>query len=392
ALYADMGHFGASPIRRVWFVLVLPALLLNYLGQGALLLNDPLATSDPFYHLAPGWAIYPLVILAGLATAVASQAVISGTFSLTRQLVQLGQAPRLNIIQTSAEEQGQVYIPFVNWVMMLATIGLVLGFKSSGALAAAYGIAVATTMVITTILAFFVARRFDWNPWLASVLMAVFLVVDLAFFGANLLKIEGGGWYPVSVALLVFVLMTTWGRGSVLLLEGWTRQGKPLSELVQTLRQDTPYPIAGTAVFFTPDDRVPPYVLRHLQRHHILQSEAVFLTVVAHDEPRVPALERLQVYGVAPGITRVIVNYGYMQTPNIPVALKLCEKLGLVLDFERITYYVGRQNVIADAAIEGMWLWRERLFAVLKRNALRATAFYRLPPDDVVELGFQVGI
>jgi KUP system potassium uptake protein len=392
ALYADMGHFGPSPIRRVWFVLVLPALLLNYLGQGALLLSQPQETTDPFYHLAPGWAIYPLVILAGCATVVASQAVISGTFSLTRQLIQLGQAPRMKIIQTSIEEQGQVYIPFVNWVMMLATLGLVLGFQSSGALAGAYGIAVATTMVITTILSFFVARRFDWNPWLARALVVLFLVVDVSFFGANLLKLEGGGWYPIAVALLVFTLMTTWGRGRILMLDGWFKSSKPLSELVQSLKLNPPYRIAGTAVFFTPADTVPPYVLRHLQRHRVLQQETVFLTVNAQDVPRVPALDRLQVYGIAAGITRVVVNYGYMQAPNVPVALKLCEKLGLDLDLEHATYYVGRQNVIVDPKIPGMWGWRERLFAFLKRNALRATAFYQLPPDDVVELGFQVGI
>ncbi|MGH8460832.1 MAG: potassium transporter Kup [Stenotrophobium sp.] len=392
ALYADMGHFGPSPIRRVWFWLVLPALLLNYLGQGALILGAPQKMSDPFYHLVPGWAIYPMVILAGLATVVASQAVISGTFSLTRQLVQLGQWPRVNIIQTSAEERGQIYIPFINWLMLLATLGLVVGFKSSDALASAYGIAVATTMVITTILSFFVARRFDWNPWLARALVALFLVPDVAFFSANLIKIEDGGWYPILVALLAFTVTTTWGRGRFLMMQAWGKGAQALSKLALVLQGDPPFRIPGTAVFFTQADTAPPYVLRHLHCHRILQADAVFLTVSAHDVPRIATLERLQVYSIARGITRVIVSYGYMQTPNIPVALKLCETLGLNLDLEHATYYVGRQNVIADPDIEGMWLWRERLFAFLQLNALPATTFYQLPPGDVVELGFQVSI
>ncbi|MDT0498649.1 potassium transporter Kup [Algiphilus sp. W345] len=392
ALYADMGHLGRAPIRITWFVMVLPALLLNYFGQGALILDRPEATKAPFYELAPDWATYPLVALATLATIIASQAVITGVFSLTRQLVQLGQLPRVNIVQTSPDEQGQIYIPLVNWLMMLATIGLVIGFGSSSALASAYGIAVATTMVISTILAFFVARRFGWNLWLSAALLTVFLIVDFSFFGANLLKLADGGFYPLGVAILVFVLMRTWARGRQLLSERWGRNAITPSEFAKLLIIEPPHRIDGTAVFFTSGYHVPPYLLRHLARHRVMQERIILLEVETRDEPRVMAAERLLPICVAPGVMYVKISYGFMQDPNVPLALRLAEKLGMDLELDAVTYYLGRQILIPTRNIPGMWLWQERLFAVLSRNATRVTAFFRLPPKDVVELGFQVEI
>ena len=392
ALYADMGHLGRAPIRITWFVMVLPALLLNYFGQGALILDRPEAARAPFYELAPDWATYPLVALATLATIIASQAVITGVFSLTRQLVQLGQLPRVNIVQTSPDEQGQIYIPLVNWLMMLATIGLVIGFGSSSALASAYGIAVATTMVISTILAFFVARRFGWNLWLSAALLTVFLIVDFSFFGANLLKVADGGFYPLGVAILVFVLMRTWARGRQLLSERWGRNAITPSEFAKLLIIEPPHRIDGTAVFFTSGYHVPPYLLRHLARHRVMQERIILLEVETRDEPRVMAAERLLPICVAPGVMYVKLSYGFMQDPNVPLALRLAEKLGMDLEVDAVTYYLGRQILIPTRNIPGMWLWQERLFAVLSRNATRVTAFFRLPPKDVVELGFQVEI
>lgn len=391
-LYADMGHFGRIPIRLAWFALVLPALLLNYFGQGALILGhagDPL---HPFYQLAPDWAIYPLVGIATLATIIASQAVITGTFSLTRQLVQLGQLPRMNVVHTSHDQEGQIYVPTVNWLLMLATLGLVLGFKSSGALASAYGVAVATTMVITTTLAFFVARRFGWPLVWTSLLVIALLIVDLAFFGANLAKVSEGGWYPISVAALVFVVMTTWGRGRLIVKKHLAEDAESLEDLVIRLRDDPPHRVAGTAVFLTAGDDAPPRLLYHLDRHQVLHEHVILLTVETTDEPRVMASERLQVLCIAPGLDRITVRYGFMQDPNVPVALRLCETLGLAVDVENLTYYLGRETLIPSRSVPGMSLWREKLFAFLSRNATRATDFYRIPPEDVIELGFQIQI
>ena len=392
ALYADMGHFGRRPIRLAWFGLVLPALLLNYFGQGALVLSDPKAIEQPFYHLAPSWAIYPLVILAGAATVIASQAVISGTFSLTRQLVQLRQLPPIDIVQTSADEQGQIYVPLLNWALMLATVGLVLGFRSSDALSSAYGIAVSGTMVITTILAFAVARRFNWHAVSVGFIAAFLLLFDVAFFAANVAKIADGGWYPVGVAVFSFAIMLSWSGGRRVLAREWGRQARPAEELAREIETHPPYRIPGTAVFFSAQGLVSPNIFRHLQRHRVLQKEVLLMTVLTEGEPRVPATERLQLIGVAPGITRVVVRYGFMQSPNIPVVLRLCEKLGLQADNQNITYYVGRETLIPTQRISPLWPWRRHLFVFLTRNAMRGTAFYHLPPDDVVELGFQVEI
>ena len=392
ALYADMGHFGARPIRIAWFALVLPALLINYFGQGALILSGRSAAHQPFYDLAPAGSIYALVILACAATIIASQAVISGAFSLTRQLVTLGRLPRLNVVQTSPEERGQIYIPSINWMLMLATIGLVLSFRSSDALAAAYGIAVSATMVITTTLAYFVARRFHWNALLTAAICLSFLVIDLAFFSANLYKVADGGWYPITVAVCVFTVMSTWARGRHLLLGHLAEQTQPLEEFVKRVAEDKPFRIPGTGVFPTADDATPPRLLHHLDRHKVLNEQVVLLTVLTLDVPWVSASERVEVTCIAHGIYRVLVRYGFMQAPDVPAALGLCRPLGLDIDLRQVTYYVGRETMIPSRAVSGMSLWRERMFAFLSRNAMRATAFYRLPPEDVVELGFQVEI
>ncbi|WP_292999932.1 potassium transporter Kup [Nevskia sp.] len=391
ALYADMGHFGRSPIRRAWGCLVLPALLLNYFGQGALILGNP-DVHNPFYQLAPGWMTYPLVALTTFATIIASQAMITGAFSLTRQLVQLGQLPRMNIVQTSGEEQGQIYIPAVNWLLMLACITLVLVFRSSSNLAAAYGIAVSSTMVVTTILTFFVARRYDWPRRIVYPLAALFLVIDLGFFSANLFKIADGGWVPLMMAALIFTLMTTWSRGRKLFHLRIATAEDTTDELARRVREDPPHKIPGTGVYMTGDDHAPAYLLRHLERNRVLHERIVLLTVQTVDEPRVPAVERLRGYGIAPGIYRLVIRYGFMQTPNVPVALRFSEQLGLDIDIDNVTYFLGRATLIPSDDLPGMPLWRDHLFAFLAHNATRATDFYGLPPEDVVELGFHVEI
>jgi KUP system potassium uptake protein len=392
ALYADMGHFGRNPIRIGWFTVVLPGLVLNYFGQGAAILMDPEGIKDPFYQLAPGWALYPLVGLATMATIIASQALISGAFSLTRQLVQLGQLPRMKIVQTSPDERGQIYIPSLNWFLMIATIALVLGFKSSSALASAYGIAVSTTMVITTVLAYYVARRYGWGRGSALALTSFLMLIDLAFFGSNLLKLLDGGWVPVVMAIGVFTLMTTWGRGRILMTEAMADEDASYRDFIDKINTDAPHRVAGTGVFLTGGDRVPAYLLRHMERNKVLHEQIILLTVKTLDEPRVSTASRVHVLGLAPGIMRVTLRYGFMQMPNVPVAMRLCEKIGLQVDPEHLTYYLGRETPIPSTEVPGMALWRDQLFAFLARNAMRATDYYQLPPEDVVEVGVHIEI
>jgi KUP system potassium uptake protein len=392
ALYADMGHFGPAPIRFAWFAVVLPALVLNYFGQGALVLSDPAEITHPFYELAPPWALYPLVLLATTATVIASQAVISGVFSLTRQAVQLRMLPRLRIVQTHAEERGQIYIPLVNWLLMIATIGLVLGFRSSGNLASAYGVAISTDMVITTVLAFFVATRWGWNVWWTALLAVAFLIVDLAFFGANLVKIAEGGWYPLLLGALVFTLMTTWRRGRRVLAEQLRTEQESLEDFLQTLKTHPPIRISGTAVFMTSSAvTIPPILPYHLEHNRVLHEQVVLMCVETEEIPRVPASERLELVGLVTGLYRLVLRYGFMQIPNIPVALRLCESLGLLVDLDSTTFYLGRETLLPRKDI-GLPLWQDHLFDFLSRNAARPTAFYHLPPERVVEIGIQVEI
>jgi KUP system potassium uptake protein len=391
ALYADMGHFGLAPIRLAWFVLVLPALVLNYFGQGAVLLEHP-EIAQPFYKLAPDWALYPLVGLATLATVIASQAVISGVFSLTRQAVQLGQLPRLNIVQTSHESYGQVYIPFMNWVLMAATIGLVLGFRSSSNLAAAYGVAVSMDMVITTILAFFVAYRWDWFPRTAAVIAVLLLVVDLAFFGANVFKIPDGGWYPLVVAGLIFFIMGTWRRGRELVARHLRGDTEPLEDFIESI-DDSAVRVGGTAVFMTnAGSKTPPMLLHHLRHNRVLHDQVILLTVHTLDVPRVPAADRLKIESLGKGVHRMQVYYGFMQASNVPVALRFASEFGLEADLDETTFYVGRVSLIPTRKVRGMMVWREHVFAFMALNATGATAYYNIPPDRVVELGLQVEI
>ena len=392
ALYADMGHLGRTPIRAAWFTIVLPALVLNYFGQGALVLSDPREIAQPFYELAPDWALYPLVLLATIATVIASQAVISGVFSLTRQAVRLRLLPRLTIVQTHGEERGQIYIPIVNWLLMLATIGLVLGFRSSGRLASAYGVAISTDMVITTVLAFFVATRWGWHVWSTALLATGFLIVDLAFFSANLLKIAEGGWYPLLVGGLIFTLMSIWRRGRRVVAEQLRAKQRSPEEFVAELRETRPIRVPGTAVFMASTaGRIPPVLAHHLHHNQVLHEQVVLLHVETEEFPRVPAADRLEIENLALGLHQVVVSYGFMQTPNVPVALRLCEPLGLSVDLDQTTFYLGRESLLARKDI-GLPLWQDHVFDFLERNAARATAFYRLPPERVIEIGMQVEI
>ncbi|MES1953343.1 potassium uptake protein, Kup system [Salinisphaera hydrothermalis EPR70] len=389
ALYADMGHFGIAPIRIAWFAVVLPGLLLNYFGQGALMLSDP-QTRQPFYELAPHWALYPVVLIATLATVIASQAVISGVFSLTRQAVQLGQLPRMRIVQTSRESYGQIYIPIVNWVLMAATIGLVIGFKSSDRLASAYGVAVSLDMVITTVLAFFVARRWGWFPTFAAAIALLLILVDLSFFGANVFKIPDGGWYPLVVAGLIFFLMATWRTGRDLVGRRLNEDTEPLDEFIEA-HADQSLRVDGTAVFMThAGTRTPPMLLHHLRHNKVLHAQVILLTVHTRDVPRVPAADRMEIEDLGRGFYRMQVYYGFMQAANVPVALRFAEEYGLDVDLDQTTYYVGRETLIPTADVPGMMVWRERLFAYMSRNAMPATAYYLIPSDRVVELGLQI--
>ena len=393
ALYADMGHFGKRPIRLAWFVLVLPCLLLNYFGQGAVLLLHPAAEENPFFWLAPSWAVYPLVALATAATIIASQAVISGSFSLTRQAIQLGFSPRMLIKHTSREEIGQIYVPAVNWALMFATIALVVAFKNSDHLAAAYGVAVTTTMVITTLLFYAVAtQRWGWNRWVMGPLCAVFLVVDLAFFGANIIKVEHGGWLPLLIALGIFTLMATWKRGRGILGERMLEESLPMDLFLADVEHKPPVRVPGTAVFMTGNPTgVPPALLHNLKHNHILHERVVLLTVVTEEIPHVKTAHRLEVEELGSGIFRFMTHCGFMETPVVPELLSLAQGMGYAFDPMTTTYFLGRETVIPSSK-PGMAIWREVLFAYMSRNAQSATTYYHIPVNRVVELGAQVEI
>ncbi len=391
ALYADMGHFGKRPIRIAWFALVLPSLMLNYFGQGALLLRDPQALENPFFHLAPAWALYPMVALAMVATIIASQAVISGAFSLTRQAVQLGYSPRVEVDHTSAREIGQIYIPGVNWALMLATIALVLGFRSSSNLAAAYGVAVTTTMGITTILLFFVERElWGWKLAPALALTIVFLAIDLSFWGANMVKVAQGGWFPLAVAALVFTLMSTWKRGRTLLAATFGMRGLPVDLFVRDIAQSHPVRVPGLAVFMTRNTNgVPPVLLHHLKHNKVLHEQVVLLSVLTEEIPTVPREERVRVEPAGEGIFRVVAHYGFMEDPNILAVLTEAEHEGLTFKLGSTTFYLGRETLLTTQR-PGMARWRKALFGFMSRNARSATAYFRIPPNRVVELGAHI--
>jgi KUP system potassium uptake protein len=393
ALYADMGHFGRKPIRLVWFAFVGPSLLLNYFGQGALLLVEPSAVSDPFFHLAPAWGVYPLVALAAAATIIASQAVISGAYSLTRQAVQLGYAPRMAIRHTSEAEIGQIYVPSVNWALMLATLALVLGFQNSDNLAAAYGVAVTTTMVITTVLFYILAReRWRWPLVAAVPLAGLFMVPDMGFFAANMVKVHHGGWVPLALAAVVFTVLTTWKRGRSILFSRLQEQALPLKLFLEDVERNPPHRVPGTAVFMTGNSEgVPVALLHNLKHNHVLHEKVVFLTILSEEIPRVGKERRLEAEELGHGIHRLVARYGFMETPDVPVLLKAAAKVGLHFEMMKTTFFLGRETLVSSPR-RGMARWRERLFALMSRNAQTATAYFGLPANRVVELGAHIAL
>ena len=395
ALYADIGHFGVLPIRLSWFVYVMPALLLNYFGQGAAILANPgQKVQLLFYSMVPdsGWYLYPMVILATVATVIASQAVITGAFSLMSQAIQFGQSPRLTIIRTSRDKEGQIYIPSLNWILMLGTIAIVLGFKTSNNLAAAYGVAVSSTMVITSVLLFFAMRDvWRWRMAVIVPIMSAFLLVDLMFFIANIFKIWDGGWFPLLVGLIGFTIMSTWSTGRLNLINRLRENTEPLDVFLDHIRSIQPVRVPGTGIFMTaPKLGTPPMLQHHLEHNQVLHAQVVLLTVLTEDIPFVHPQQRLKVEKLDQGIYRVQVHYGFMQIPNVPQSLRRAKSFGLMIDPETVTYYIGRETLVPTKHMPAMMAWREKLFAFMSRNAIRATDFYQIPPDRTVELGLRL--
>jgi KUP system potassium uptake protein len=391
ALYADLGHFGERPIQIDWFCLVGPSLLLNYFGQGALLLSHPEAAPNPFYLLAPAWGRYPLLILATLAAIIASQAIISGAFSLTRQAVQLGYLPRLTIIHTSPTDIGQIYVPAINWALMVVTIWVVINFRSSSDVAGAYGVALTMTMLITTLLSFVVARRlWGWNLWLATAVTATFLAADVSFFAATIVKIFAGGWFPILIGAIVFMLMTTWRRGRQILAQRLQSGQLPLPDFVLDLQASDLPRVKGMAVFMTGNtDGTPQTLLHHIKHNRMLHERVVLVTVVTEEIPHVPPAQRLEFTALGGNVFRVIGHYGFMEDPDVPALLEGCAQYGLDFDPMMSSYFLGHETLVTTKR-PGMHMWREQLFAFMSRNALRATTYFRIPPNRVVELGAMV--
>jgi KUP system potassium uptake protein len=398
ALYADLGHFGHRAIQIAWFSITFPCLLLNYFGQGALLLRNPAAAENPFYHLAPDWALYPLIALATAATIIASQAVISGAFSLTRQAVQLGYSPRLTIEHTSSREIGQIYVPSVNWGLMLLTCVLVVGFHlanteqpTSSNIAGAYGVALSTLMLMTTLMFYVMSREvWRWSFARAAAVAGLFLCVDVPFFAANMLKIRYGGWVPLLIAAVVFTLMTTWKRGREILAKRMLEKTVPLNMLLADLAAEPPIRVPGTAVFmYGTTDGTPPALVHNLAHNKVLHEKIVFLTVVTEDVPHVAPAERLTVKHIGKGFHTVVARYGFMDDPDIEDVLAACRTKSLDIHTEGTTFFLGRETLVASER-PGMAQWREALFAFMSRNALRATAFFKIPANQVFEVGAQV--
>ena len=394
ALYADMGHFGKKPIRLAWFGFVLPALLLNYFGQGALLLGDPLAISSPFYLMVPAPLLYPMIVLSAAAAVIASQAVISGAFSMTREAMSLGYSPRLAVVHTSREMSGQIFVPWVNRMLMVLVILAVLGFRSSDNLGAAYGIAVTGTMTMTTLLALVVARkRWHWS-WPTVVLVGVlFLIIDLSFFGANLLKVAHGGWFPLVLGVVLFSVMTTWRRGRELVVREIKQGGLALAPFIENITEHPPLRVPGTAIFLTANQHAVPHALLHNLKHNkVLHERNVLLTVETLETPVAEADERIAITPMAGNFFGLELRFGFAEDPNIPLALTQCTREGLGFDMMDTTFFLSRETIVADARRPGMALWRDKLFAFLSRNAMPATAFFQIPGNRLIELGAQVEI
>jgi KUP system potassium uptake protein len=391
ALYADMGHFGAAPIRRAWLAFVMPALVANYFGQGALLLSDPATIKNPFYLLAPQWALIPLVILATCAAVIASQAVISGAFSLTRAAIQMGYCPRLKLLHTSERQIGQIYVPFVNWVLLVAVVLLVLGFRSSDNLGGAYGIAVTLAMLIDSVLIFVVMRRiWGWSLPVATAVAVPLGGIDLAFLASNSLKIPDGGWFTLLIGGAVFALLTTWKRGRALLMERLAEDSMPLPVFIESIGGSPPPRVPGTAVFLTSTaDRVPHALLHNLKHNKVLHERVVFLTVHTRDIPRVGDAERVEIRDLGFAFFALDAWYGFAEEPDVPVLLEMCAKHGLEFETMETSFFVSRETLIPSVG-PGMALWRERLFVAMSKMAVKATDFFHVPTNRVVELGTQV--
>ncbi len=397
ALYADMGHFGKRPIRLAWFSLVLPALMVNYFGQGALVLRDPLAAENPFYLLAPRFLLYPLIALATMAAIIASQAMISGAFSLTQSCIQLGYSPRMTIVHTSAREFGQIFIPEINWALMVGCLVMVVGFGDSASLGAAYGIAVTGTFMISTALFTMIAlQKWRWEPWKAWLFFAVFMAVDGAFFGASLLKLWHGGWVPLAIGIALFTLMTTWKRGREILRERLVDISLPLETFLDDIGRRSPVRVKGTAVFMTSEAAgVPVVLLHHLKHNKVLHETVILLSIVTDDVPEVPRAERVRIEALGQGFFRAIGHYGFMESADVKEILQRCRDSGIAARPLDTSYYLGREQLIPR---RGPWkkggtsmlIFRKKLFALMSRNARSATQYFQLPPNRVVELGTQI--
>ncbi|MGZ5037308.1 MAG: potassium transporter Kup [Usitatibacter sp.] len=395
ALYADMGHFGKRPIRIAWIGLVFPALLVNYFGQAAFVLANPAAIKNPFYLMVPTWGLYPMVVLATAATVIASQAVISGAFSVTRQAIQLGYIPRLEILHTSERSIGQIYVPFVNWMLFVAVVMLVLGFQSSDNLANAYGIAVAATMVIECVLAMVVARlMWKWKTWMVVLVIGSMLVVDLLFLASNMMKFLSGGWFPVLIGSAIFTLLMTWKRGRSLMFRRLSEQGIPLKPFLEGLEAHPPVKVQGTAIFMTANvDTVPHALLHNLKHNKILHEQTLFLTIISHDVPSVPREDRVQLERLVNGFFKLEAWYGFKEQPDIDEILNACRvRYGLSFDVMDTSFFLSRETVIPTSDVPGMALWRDHVFAWMSRNATRATDFFNIPANRVVELGTHIEI
>jgi KUP system potassium uptake protein len=394
ALYADMGHFGRRPIRLAWYLFVMPALLLNYFGQGSLLLQDSEAATNPFYAMVPSIFIYPMVALSTMATIIASQALISGAFSLTRQAIQLGFFPRVTIVHTSGEAEGQIYIPEINAALMVACVWLVLSFKESSALAAAYGIAVTGTMSITSVIYYQVlTQTWHWPKWRALPLVGLFLIFDVAFFGANLMKFLDGGWFPVGLATVIFLVMTTWKKGRALLARNLADKLLPINMFLDDLRTLKPPRVPGTAVFMSSNPNGVPVVLLHHWKHNqVLHETVVLLSVISETLPEIPAKNRIRVNALGQGFFHVTAFYGFMQTPHVPdVMQRAAAEHAVPYGPSSTSYYLGRETLLASKK-SGMQTWRKALFSFISRNSRSATQYFGIPPDRVVELGMQIDL
>lgn len=393
ALYADMGHFGPKPIRTAWFFIVFPALSLNYLGQGALLMRDPSAVANPFYNQLGDWSIYPLVVLSTMAAVIASQATISGAFSMTKQAISLGFLPRMKIVHTSSKEIGQIYIPVVNWLQFAAVVGAVVGFGSATNLASAYGIANTGTMLVTSILTFFVIR-FGWkyNLFLCIAATAFFVTIDVALFSSNATKFFHGGWFPIALGLVLCVVMLTWRRGRALVFDNLKKHAIPLEDFLASLFVSPPVRVAGTAVFLRGEaDGVPHALLHNLSHNKVLHERVIFITLHNREVPWVPFSERIKVSDLGNNCWQVDVFYGFKNEPDIPNALDLCEPFGLRFEALDTSYFISRQTIISSPG-SGMAMWRESLFVTMSRNARDAADFYQIPSNRVIEVGAQVEI